>query len=299
MILNTRHSLLGFSVLAVLAAPSLLFVSGCSKLETGAFAEPSVRIKLADSLSPATKEEAPTAGDPGKAAAAGKSGTLTGRVVFKGTPPPVRVMYAKGKAPKETEYCSATGDILVEDLLVSADGGIANVFVYLDKAPAGYKATPPTEPVPFDQKNCVFTTHALICQVGQPVLLLNDDGLVHNTHTYPNKNDPFNSTVAAKDRQGVPFAYKKPEKTPVQVKCDFHAWMLAYHLPLDHPFGAVTDKDGNFKIENLPPGEYQFKVWHEKVGGGGGFLESKLKVSLKGGDPPPVTITADASKFGL
>ena len=76
--------------------------------------------------------------------------------------------------------------------------------------------------------------------------------------------------------------------------------MLAFHLPLDHPFGAVTDKDGNFKIENLPPGDYQFKVWHEKADGGkGGFLESKYKVSVKGGDVPPVTISADAAKFGL
>lgn len=297
---SLKNSLCVLAV-AALTSPLLLLVSGCTKLETGAHAEPSVRIKLAESSSPAIAEGSPATGskEVTTTASSGGPGTLTGRVVFKGTAPGVKVLYAKGKAPKESDICSASGDILVEDLLIGSDNGIANVFIYLDKAPAGFKATAPSEPVKFDQKNCVFTTHAMICQVGQPVKLLNDDGLVHNTHTFPNKNDQFNSTIKAKDRDGVDFAYKKAEKTPLQVKCDFHAWMIAFHLPLDHPFGAVTDKDGNFKIENLPSGEYQFKVWHEKAGGNGGFLESKYKVSVKGGDPPPVTITADASKFGL
>lgn len=281
----------------------LVALSGCN-LESGAHAEPAVRIKLAESLSPAAKEGSPSEDGKGSGTAAatntGGPGSFSGRVVFKGTAPGVKVMYAKGKAPKESDICSSHGDILVEDLLIGADNGIANVFVYLDKAPAGFKATPAASPALFDQKNCVFVTHAMICQTGQVVKLLNDDGLPHNTHTYPNKNDSFNSTVAKNDRNGVDLVYKKPEKTPLQVKCDFHAWMLAFHLPLDHPFGAVTDKDGNFKIENLPPGDYQFKVWHEKADGGkGGFLESKYKVSVKGGDVPPVTISADAAKFGL
>lgn len=296
------HSL-KFALSVAVTGLGLVATSGCS-LESGAHAEPSVRIKLAESASLATKEGTSGASgtESGTAAPAstGAPGSFSGRVVFKGAAPGVKVMYAKGKAPKEADICSSHGDILVEELLIGADSGIANVFVYLDKAPAGFKATPAASPALFDQKNCVFTTHAMICQTGQVVKLLNDDGLPHNTHTYPNKNDSFNSTVAKNDRNGVDLVYKKPEKTPLQVKCDFHAWMLAYHLPLDHPFGVVTDKDGNFKIENLPPGEYQFKVWHEKADGGkGGFLENKYKVSVKGGDLPPVTISADAAKFGL
>lgn len=279
-----------------LAVLSLGGLSGCGKLDTGAHAEPSVRIKLADAQV-AVKEPGASAEAP--AVATGTPGTFSGRVIFKGAAPSPKVMYEKGKAPKESDVCSKDGAIMVEDLLVGADNGIANVFIYLDKAPKGFKATPPTEPIVFDQKNCTFLTHALICQVGQPVQITNADDVPHNTKNFPLKNDQINPTVGKKDQVGVTVVYKKAENKPVGVKCDFHAWMSAYHLPIDHPFGAVTDKDGNFKIENLPAGDYQFKIWHERADGGkGGFLESKYKVSVKA-DMKPVDIPEDAAKFGL
>ena len=279
-----------------LATLSLGGLSGCAKLDTGAFAEPSVRIKLADA-SGATKEPGTSGEEP--AVASGAPGTFSGRVVFKGAAPSPKVMYEQGKAPKEADVCSKDGAIMVEDLLIGADNGIANVFIYLDKAPAGFKATPPTEPIVFDQKNCTFLTHALICQVGQPVQITNADDVPHNTKNFPLKNDQINPTVGKKDRVGVTVVYKKAENKPVGVKCDFHAWMSAYHLPIAHPFGAVTDKDGNFKIENLPAGDHVFKIWHEKADGGkGGFLEGKYKVSVKA-DMQAVEIPEDAAKFGL
>ena len=44
----------------------------------------------------------------------------------------------------------------------------------------------------------------------------------------------------------------------------------AWHLPLDHPYGAVTDADGNFTIKNLPVGTHKFRIWHERQKNGGG-----------------------------
>ncbi len=295
---------LKFVLSVSLVALSAAAISGCSKLETGAHAEPSVSIKLNDAASPAS-DKVGTAEATGTEApvASGGIGTFSGQVVFKGNIPAKKILIAAGKAEKDKEVCSASGDIPDESLLVSKDGGIANVFVYLDKAPAGYKSVPPTEPVKFDQKNCVFTTHALLCQVGQPVTVLNSDGIVHNTHTFPGSNSQFNSGVPAyENKTGVPLVYKKAEKTPFLVKCDFHSWMVAFHLPLSHPFAAVTDADGKFQIKDLPAGTYQFRVWHEKAdqGKGGAFLESKLKVTVKPGDNnEPLIIPADAAKFGL
>lgn len=280
----------------LLAALSFCGLCGCGKLDTGAHAEPSVRIKLADAPG-VTKDAGGAAEAP--AAATGAPGTFSGRVVFKGAAPSPKVMYDKGKAPKEADVCSASGAIMDETLLIGADNGIANVFIYLDKPPAGFKATPVTDPIVFDQKNCTFLTHAMICRIGQPIQITNDDDVPHNTKNFPLKNDQINPTVGKKNRVGETVVYKKAENKPVGVKCDFHAWMSAYHLPIDHPFGAVTDKDGNFKIENLPAGDYQFKIWHERADGGkGGFLESKYKVSVKA-DMKPVDIPEDAAKFGL
>ncbi len=287
-------------VISLLAIGAGLMVAsiGCGKLDTGAYAEPSVRVKAAESLVAVDKK---SNGDtPIKIAdgGTGAPGTLVGRVVFKessGKQPTQAVIIKKGTSTKDPEFCGANADILSEELLVSDDGGIANVFVYLEKPPAGFKTEVPSETIPFDQKGCVFLTHALVCQVGQTLKVLNDDGVTHNTRTVPQKNTGENFTVGKGERAGLTLIYKKPESIPVTVKCDLHAWMSAYHLPLNHPFGVVSGKDGKFKIENLPAGNYEFKVWHEKVG----FLNRKLKISIKGGETTEVPITAEAAKFGL
>ena len=50
---------------------------------------------------------------------------------------------------------------------------------------------------------------------------------------------------------------KQAERLPVQIGCDIHNWMRAYWVVVDHPYAAVTDKDGHYRILELPPGEYQ------------------------------------------
>ncbi len=57
----------------------------------------------------------------------------------------------------------------------------------------------------------------------------------------------------------------KPE-VMIHVKCDVHPWMSGYVGVLEHPFFAVTGKDGTFTIEGLPPGEYTVEAWQEKLG---------------------------------
>ena len=279
----------------------LTLTVGCGKLDTGAHAEPSVRVKPAESVVVKVDGDKPaTPTDGASAPSAGGSGTFVGRAVFDGTRPAPGVIYKKGAADKDPSVCSASGDIPKEDLVVSESNGIANVFVFLDKAPAGFKAVAPTEPVLFDQQNCRFTTHALFAQVGQTVRLMNDDDVLHNTRCSGVRNGSLNNTVGKKDRTGIALVYKRAEREPFPVKCDLHSWMSAYHLVLEHPFAAVSDAEGNFKIENLPAGTYQFKVWHERGDGGKpGLLESKYKVVIKGGDNPAVEIKADAKKFGL
>ena len=243
----------------------LTLAVGCGKLDTGAHAEPSVRVKPAESAvvkvdgdKPATSTDG--SGSPGT----GGVGTFVGRVVFEGTRPTPGLIFKKGTADKDSAVCSASGDIPKDDLVVSESKGVANVFVFLDKPPAGFKPMPPTEDIQFDQKNCRFTTHAMFCQVGQTVRIMNDDGVLHNTRCIGDRNGNVNNTVGANDRTGIKLVYKRAERGPFPVKCDLHAWMSAYHLVLDHPFAAVTDANGNFKIENLPAGTYQFKVWHER-----------------------------------
>lgn len=291
-----------FAGMVVAFAGLVPFSAGCGKLDTGAHAEPSVRVKPATALVAEVDGAKPGTVDPSNPSVSGGTGTFAGRIVFEGTRPAPGVLFQKNSVPKDKDgsVCSASGEIPAEDLLISSSNGVANVYVYLDKAPAGFKASPPTEPVNFDQQNCRFTTHALFAQVGQTVKLMNDDEVLHNTRCSGVRNPNLNNTVGKKDRTGIALVYKKAEREPIPVRCDIHSWMSAYHLILDHPFAAVSDADGNFKIENLPAGNYQFKVWHERGDGGKpGLLESKFKATVKSGENPPVEIKTDAKKFGL
>jgi len=135
----------------------------------------------------------------------------------------------------------------------------------------------------------------MIMRAGQTVKILSDDPIAHNTQTLPNRNTIFNRGIKAGDRIGAPMVYDKSDKAPIQVKCSFHFWMLAYHLPLDHPFAAVTKADGRFEIKNLPAGTHKFRVWHEGVTDK--FLSRNLSVTITPNEVTPVTIPYPASKF--
>jgi uncharacterized surface anchored protein len=82
---------------------------------------------------------------------------------------------------------------------------------------------------------------------------------------------------------------------PVKVNCDFHPWMKAWHLPLDHPFMAVTDADGKFEIKGLPPGKYTFFVWHEIPG----YLNNKLAVEITADKVTEEKLSFTAAQFKI
>ena len=49
----------------------------------------------------------------------------------------------------------------------------------------------------------------------------------------------------------------------IKIKCDVHPWMNSYVSVFDHPYFAVTDDNGNYKIDNIPAGTYEVIAWQE------------------------------------
>lgn len=277
----------------MMAAGTLLLGACCGcdgTLVNGAHTIPTVEyradtVESAKTDTPATTAAETSAGD------SGGVGNLTGRVVYEGDFTPLPVLFQKGAAPKDPSVCGA--EAIPNETVVVNNGGLANVFVYLEKVPKGAKVSPPEGDVIFDQKTCVFIPHALFVRTKQQMLVLNDDGVAHNTHTYPKKSSGFNGLVPPGDRKGAVVKYDQVEREPFQVGCDIHPWMQAYHLALDHPFAAVSKPDGTFEIKNLPAGKHEFKVWHEV----GKFVEKALAVTIKPGENE-ITIKVPASKLG-
>ncbi|HXY33501.1 MAG TPA: hypothetical protein VEI07_04690 [Planctomycetaceae bacterium] len=290
-------TLVAFAVLVIGA--TIAGLSGCggaAGVTTGASSAASITIRHGKAEAAAPSEGGAAAAAEGATAAPAGFGTLRGRVVFQGAPPTIEALTAQalGKEP----ICGKAG--VPNDRLVIGEGnGVANVFIFLPKAPGGVPVPPlPTEPAKFDQKSCRFFPHALIVRASQDLKILNSDSVTHNTHTHALRSENYNSSISPHNETGVDFKYQRSEAKPAEVTCDIHSWMKAYHLPLDHPWGAVTGPNGEFEIKNVPAGTHKFQVWHESAGGGG-YLDRNLTVTIKPGEVTTKDIPYDASKLEL
>lgn len=135
----------------------------------------------------------------------------------------------------------------------------ANALVYIASAPGQFPAQPNPQ---VDQRNLRFEPHLLPIVVGTTVNFLNGDDVQHNVFTPSPAGDFFNLGTWPKG-QTKPYTFTKMGK--VELLCNVHHEMHGYILVLQNPFFAVTDKEGNFRIENVPAGNYTLKVWHERA----------------------------------
>ncbi|MCA9038136.1 MAG: hypothetical protein KDA91_23585 [Planctomycetaceae bacterium] len=287
-----------FSTLAFILTA---FVSGCGQYGGGASVVPEVTVLPPDFGSGSDEGAGEVEGAaPTASSSSGGSGfgTLEGRIVLTGTAPVVAPLIAAGADVKDKEVCAET-DVPDDKFVLGSDNGIENVFVYLSKAPKGGKGLEAGgDDIIFDQKGCRFKPHALIVPTGRTLRVLSGDAVAHNTHTYPQKNDSVNSGVAPNDREGVlNFQYRRAESAPIAVTCDYHGWMKAWHLPIDHPYAAVTQDGGKFTIADLPAGKHQLALWHESVDGN--FIERKYEVTIQSDATNSVVIEVPSSRFVL
>ncbi len=186
-----------------------------------------------------------------------KGGTITGTVKFDGDVPERKQL----KVESDQETCGQH-NILSESLVVSKDTkGVKNVIVSIEDIEKGKKLLPSSNPV-LDQKDCVFLPHVVAIPAGATIDILNSDKIMHNVHSYAIKNSPFNEGVSGGGK--LPKKFDFPEVVPV--KCDVHKWMSGFIVVKGNPYFAVTDDNGNFKIDNVPAGAYKLQAWQETLG---------------------------------
>lgn len=183
------------------------------------------------------------------------------------------VKFGGDKRPKRTvvkmdadAFCKSAHSKKVgsEDYLIDKDTmAIKNAVVYVKDGLGDATFEVPSDKKTLDQHGCMYNPHVLTIQVGQTLTISNSDSTLHNIHSFPEKQRPFNFAQPKKgDTRDVDF---KREEV-VKVKCDVHPWMSAYIGVFKHPFHGVTEKDGAVTIENLEPGKYTLAAWHEELG---------------------------------
>jgi len=195
-----------------------------------------------------------------KVNAAGE-GKITGTVKLDGTAP-----HMKGIDMGKDPFCSkahATDPGKMETYVVGADGGLANVVLYISEGLSN-PATATTEPV-FDQKNCMYTPHVLALDTDQKFKVTTSDQTTHNIHPLPNPmtgNIPWNQSQPP-GAAPVEKSWKAAEVIPVQ--CNIHPWMHGWFVVVKGPY-ATSDEKGNYSISNVPPGNYTVTAWQEAAG---------------------------------
>jgi hypothetical protein len=60
------------------------------------------------------------------------------------------------------------------------------------------------------------------------------------------------------------MVFRSPEI--LRVDCDLHSWMRGWVVVTEHPYYALTNEEGHFAFDNVPPGKYTLQVWQETLG---------------------------------
>jgi plastocyanin len=138
----------------------------------------------------------------------------------------------------------------------------ANIAVYVDAIP-DKKFDPPTQHVVVDQKKMEFIPHVVVLLQGTTVDFTNSDPVGHNVY-WPsisgNKKLTHNLGTWPK---GEKKSFQFNDLGVAPLLCNVHPEMSGYVVVVATPYFAVTDKDGDYEIKNVPAGKYTIKTWSE------------------------------------
>ena len=215
-----------------------------------------------------------------------RGGTVQGTVTLSG-PVPDPKAYNLVIFP-DPEYCgrisNGNGWRLLRDFLVNEQGQVLNVVVLLEGVTEG---KPFSLSVPrVEARDCRFSPFTTVVRSGHGIEVVNMDPVMHDIQAYEtstamgtrvlfNSPLPFNQRHRRGDLHAThdhrpgeslvrQFQLSKKRRTFV-MQCGFHAYMQSWAIAVDNPYYVLTDENGQFSIEDVPPGTYDLRAWHPGI----------------------------------
>lgn len=226
-------------------------------------------------------------------------GTISGKINFKGTPPPPKE-FDLAKFP-QPDFCGQVdndgkGHRLLHEVTVTG-GLLGDVVVYIEEVEQGKPFK--QEPTQVVANKCRFLVQqgsdfvGVVINKGELDVTNQDadpsdpksaDGVLHNPHGYevlgPSSSTLFNKPLPTKGQTvKLDVKLRKAKKgSQMKMECDQHNFMNVHFIPVDNPYYAVIGKSGKYTIDQIPPGEYEVYAWHPILG----KVEKKVKVVAGG-----------------
>lgn len=220
---------------------------------------------------------AATSADGYREVAVTDGGRIIGTVRVRGpiAPLPAQPVY------KEKEFCG--DDVPDERLVVDEAGALEGAVVHLVRIDAGKPI--PRDPVRLDNRKCAFVPHVLVATVGQTLDVRNDDPFLHDAHALLGTDTLFNLAIP----KGRTVHHVLEDRGIVHINCNIrHTWMHAYVFVTENPYRTVTDREGRYSLDDVPPGTYTIAVWHEVLG------SRERSVTVRGGEAATVYFELEA-----
>jgi hypothetical protein len=244
-------------------------------------------------------------------------GTLIGRITLKGEVPKPKG-YNLITLP-DAVYCGRVSDgrgwRLLQPFSVGAEGSFRDVVVFIDGVERGKPFAGFTSPR-IEAMDCRFLPFVNVVRDQHDVTVVNMDPAMHDIQAYETSNLgprvlfnvplPISSRYPREAGLSANF-HKHYEGTPMTqtvkmtkgrrvflMQCGFHAYMESWGLAVENPYYAITDEDGRFTIQDIPPGKYKVVIWHPYIGGA---KEYEVEVPPKGQATLKVKIPAPTGRL--
>ena len=117
-----------------------------------------------------------------------------------------------------------------------------------------------SEPIVVDQVEHAFQPHLVAIRGAQKVKFTNSDAANHNVHaTGFESENQFNVIIGVTGEHIHQFVVERKQR-PISLRCDLHPWMQGWVFVFNHPYYAVSDEHGKFRIRSVPRGKYRLAI---------------------------------------
>jgi hypothetical protein len=207
---------------------------------------------------------------------------LTGTVEFSGTLPADSII----NVPPTTQGC---GQLTSVQTVERSGTKVGEAVVWLADIRAG-KALPIERRFELANEGCLLTPRVQAVFAPGTLNMASQDVAMHTNHIIDVATGELAGIAPFNDNgEVVPFDRLITKPAQLEITCQLHPWAKAWILVFDHPYFAVTEKNGSFTIPDIPAGTYRVRAWHPKLG-----LKEQA-VTVTDGGTASVSLALDAA----